>query len=84
VLIGRAWLAGGGDPAWSVLRGRLAAMPRPEFPLEGRDVLALGLAEGPRVGALLRAVRGWWLDGGCVADAASCREELARQAAALL
>jgi hypothetical protein len=48
------------------------------FPLEGRDVLALGLSEGPRVGALLRAVRQWWLDGGCVADAAACRGALAR------
>ena len=55
-------------PEWAALRARLAAMPRPVFPLEGRDVLALGEPEGPRVGALLRAVRQWWLDGGCVAD----------------
>jgi poly(A) polymerase len=75
VLIGRTWLAG---RAWTALRARLAALPRPVFPLEGRDVLALGLAEGPRVGELLRAVRQWWLDGGCLADAAACRGELAR------
>jgi poly(A) polymerase/tRNA nucleotidyltransferase (CCA-adding enzyme) len=50
------------------------------FPLEGRDVLALGLPPGPGVGALLRAVRAWWLDGGCRADAAACRAELARRA----
>jgi poly(A) polymerase/tRNA nucleotidyltransferase (CCA-adding enzyme) len=74
VLIGRAWLAGDG---WAAVRERLRALPRPVFPLEGRDVLALGLTEGPRVGALLRAVRQWWLDGGCVADAAACRAELA-------
>jgi poly(A) polymerase len=75
VLIGRAWLAGDG---WQTVRARLAAMPRPVFPLEGRDVLALGLHEGPRVGELLRRVRQWWLDGGCAADAAACRTELAR------
>jgi poly(A) polymerase/tRNA nucleotidyltransferase (CCA-adding enzyme) len=75
VLIGRAWLAG---PGWAALRDRLAALPRPVFPLEGRDVLALGVSEGPRVGALLRTVRQWWLDGGCVADAAACRAELVR------
>jgi poly(A) polymerase/tRNA nucleotidyltransferase (CCA-adding enzyme) len=78
VLIGRAWLAGGADPAWAGLRARLASIPRPVFPLEGRDVLALGLPEGPRVGALLRQVRQWWLEGGCVADAAACRAESAR------
>jgi poly(A) polymerase/tRNA nucleotidyltransferase (CCA-adding enzyme) len=78
-LFDRAWLAGGGAPEWAALRGRLAAIPRPAFPLEGRDVLALGEPEGPRVGALLRAVRQWWLDGGCVADEAACRAELARR-----
>jgi poly(A) polymerase/tRNA nucleotidyltransferase (CCA-adding enzyme) len=75
VLIGRAWLAG---PSWAALRARLAATPRPVFPLEGRDVVALGVPEGPCVGALLRAARRWWLDGGCTADAAACRQELAR------
>jgi poly(A) polymerase/tRNA nucleotidyltransferase (CCA-adding enzyme) len=81
VLIDRTWLACGAGPAWDGLRARLAATPRPVFPLEGRDVLALGLAPGPAVGALLRAVRQWWLDGGCTADAAACRAELARAAA---
>lgn len=79
VLIDRAWLTGGNAPEWAVLRARLIAISRPLFPLEGRDVLALGEPQGPRVGALLRAVRQWWLDGGCVADAAACRVELARR-----
>ncbi len=77
VLAGRSWLAG--QP--SELRARLAALDRPVFPLEGRDAVALGVPPGPRVGALLRAVRAWWRDGGCVADAAACRAELARLAA---
>jgi poly(A) polymerase len=81
ILIGRAWLAGGDGPGWAGLRTRLAAMPRPVFPLEGRDVLALGLKPGPRVGALLREVRGWWLAGGCRAGAEECRAELARRSA---
>jgi poly(A) polymerase/tRNA nucleotidyltransferase (CCA-adding enzyme) len=79
VLIDRAWLAGGAAPEWAALRTRLIAMPRPVFPLEGRDVLALGEPEGPRVGALLRAVRQWWVDGGCVADKQACRAELQRR-----
>jgi poly(A) polymerase/tRNA nucleotidyltransferase (CCA-adding enzyme) len=78
ILAGRSWRAGQGAD----MRARLAAIPRPVFPLEGRDVLALGLPPGPRVGALLRSVRTWWLAGGCVADATACRAELARLAAA--
>ena len=78
-LIGRTWLAFGLGKNWDVLRQRLASMPRPVFPLEGRDVVALGVAPGPRVGSLLRALRGWWLQGGCTADASACRTELARR-----
>ncbi len=80
-LIDRAWLAGGDAPGWAALRARLAATPRPVFPLEGRDVLALGVSPGPRVGELLRAVRAWWLAAGCTQDAAACRAELARRGA---
>ncbi|MBV9735644.1 MAG: CCA tRNA nucleotidyltransferase [Acidisphaera sp.] len=80
VLIGRSWLAGAG-PEWDALRASLASLARPVFPLAGRDALALGFAPGPRVGAALRAVRAWWLEGGCLADAAACRAELARRLA---
>ncbi len=82
VLIDRTWLDGGAEPAWDRLRDRLAAMPRPVFPLVGRDVVACGVAPGPRVGELLRDLRRWWLDGGCTADRAVCRAELARRSAA--
>ena len=81
LLIGGLWVAGAFGPQWDKLRERLARMPRPVFGLEGRDALALGLPPGPRVGALLRAVRDWWRNGGCVADPAACRAELARRAA---
>jgi poly(A) polymerase/tRNA nucleotidyltransferase (CCA-adding enzyme) len=77
-LIDRVWLDGGPE----TLRQRLAAMARPVFPLEGRDVVAFGVAPGPRVGTLLRQVRQWWLDGGCVADKAACEAELARRSCA--
>ncbi len=78
VLIDRCWRAGGAAADWTALRARLAALPRPVFPLEGRDVLALGVEPGPRGGALLRAVRRRWLADGCVAGAEACRAELAR------
>jgi poly(A) polymerase/tRNA nucleotidyltransferase (CCA-adding enzyme) len=75
VLTDKTWLSGGEGPAWDSLRDRLRSAPVPVFPLEGCDVLALGVPEGPRVGEVLRAVRTWWLDGGCEASADSCQEE---------
>ncbi len=78
VLVGRSWLLGGASAEWTSLRDRMAAMPRPVFPLSGRDVVAAGQPPGPTVGMVLRHVRGWWLRRGCVDDLASCREELLR------
>jgi poly(A) polymerase len=78
VLVDRTWLSGGDDRAWDVLRGRLRSLPKPVFPLEGRDVVALGIPQGPRVGEVLRAVRTWWLADGCEADAGACRNEALR------
>ncbi len=72
IAAGRARLAGQPD-----LVARLEALPRPVFPLRGRDLA--GLAEGPAMGALLRDLRAWWMEGGCVAGAAECRAELRRR-----
>jgi hypothetical protein len=83
LLIDRAWLHGGAAPEWLALRQRLLGSAIPVFPLEGRDVLALGESEGPRIGILLRAVRRWWLDGGCIAGPDECRQTLARLRAEL-
>ena len=80
ILIGRVWLAGEATQDWTQLRNRLAAIPRPVFPLEGRDALAIGIAPGPEMGVMLRTVRDWWLAGGCRAAAAACCAELARRA----
>ena len=66
------------NSGWILLRDRLDRLPRPVFPLEGRDVLALGVPPGPCVGALLRATRAWWLAGGCTSGVEACRAELAR------
>ena len=71
VLAGRAWLAG--QPS---LAARLARMPRPVFPLVGRHVVALGVPAGPRVGALLRDVRAWWMDHDCEPGRPGCLAEL--------
>jgi poly(A) polymerase len=44
----------------------------PVFPIAGRDVTALGVPPGPRVGLLLDAVHDWWEAGDFTADRAAC------------
>jgi tRNA nucleotidyltransferase/poly(A) polymerase len=70
-LVGRTWLHGAG-PAWDALRQRIEATAPPVFPLQGRDLVALGLTPGPALGKRLQEVRDWWRAGGCIADRAAC------------
>jgi poly(A) polymerase len=64
------------------LRGRpeLAAFAErwtpPAPPVAGADALALGLAPGPRVGELLRAVEDWWRERDFTPDRDACLERL--------
>jgi poly(A) polymerase len=44
----------------------------PRFPLAGRDVVALGIPPGERVGQLLDRVREWWEAGDFTADRTAC------------
>ena len=44
----------------------------PVFPLAGRDVTALGIPPGERVGRLLAAVHEWWEEGDFTADRTRC------------
>ena len=81
ILIARSFLRHEPGPEAEALRARLAAVPPPVFPLQGRDGVALGVAPGPALGEALRQVRAWWLAGGCVASAEECRSQLARVAA---
>lgn len=48
----------------------------PRFPLAGRDVLALGIPPGVRVGELLDAVRRWWEEGDFAAGRRACLKRL--------
>jgi poly(A) polymerase/tRNA nucleotidyltransferase (CCA-adding enzyme) len=78
-LIARTWLAQDDTPGWDELRDRIAALPRPVFPLQGRDVAAAGFPPGPRIGQILAEIHGWWMAGGCVADAEACRARIPRR-----
>ena len=53
----------------------------PVFPLAGRDVMALGVPPGPRIGQLLAELRGWWEAGDFTADRAACLAHLKKIAA---
>jgi poly(A) polymerase/tRNA nucleotidyltransferase (CCA-adding enzyme) len=78
VLVARSWLVQDDGPGWDSLRARLAGMARPQFPLQGRDLLALNVPAGPAVGGILAELRAWWIAGGCVADGAACLAQARR------
>ena len=48
----------------------------PVFPLSGRDVTALGIPPGERVGKLLDTLHDWWVAGDFSADRNSCLTRL--------
>lgn len=49
-----------GTHAWGALLHLPETDPLPAFPLAGADVLAAGVAPGPRVGEILRGLRAEW------------------------
>jgi poly(A) polymerase len=68
---------GGMDqPCLAELLARAATWQPPRFPLKGRDVTALGIPPGKRVGELLATVREWWEAGDFTADRAACLARL--------
>ncbi len=62
---------------WNELAALPQQWPVPKFPLAGRDALALGLAPGPRIGALLAEIEAEWIAGDFATDAAGLRTRLA-------
>lgn len=64
------------DRDYRPLLDRLEPGLGPAFPLQGRDVVALGVAHGPAIGRLLGQVRDWWLATGAAADHAASLEKL--------
>jgi poly(A) polymerase len=61
---------------WIELINIVDSWEPPQFPLQGRDALALGARHGPEVGTLLRAVEAWWEDGEYRAGREDCLEKL--------
>ncbi len=65
---------------WDTLGALAETWEIPKFPLAGRDVLALGLAPGPRIGALLAEIEAEWIASDFAADAAALKARLASRA----
>ncbi len=66
--------------AWEMLAALPGQWSVPEFPLGGRDALALGLAPGPAVGALLAEIEAEWIAGDFALDTEGLRARLAARA----
>lgn len=64
------------NQAWRALLESAAQWRPLAFPVKGRDVLALGVASGKRVGEVLAAAEAWWEEGDYRADREACLAQL--------
>lgn len=49
---------------WAAAIHLITDWPVPELPIGGRDLLDLGIAKGPQIGAILRELERWWIEQG--------------------
>ena len=69
-------LPAGRTQAWIGLLDTCDGWQGVVLPIGGEDVIALGVAEGPRVGELLARVEDWWEDGDYAAGRDDCLEKM--------
>jgi poly(A) polymerase len=69
------WSVPDGPRAFEIVRD----WPRPQFPLKGRDVSALGVPAGPEIGRQLKEMEDWWIAGDFAADREQALAELKRR-----
>ena len=50
------------DARWNKLLKLAQSWKKPELPIDGRDVMAKGIDEGPKIGTTLRALEQEWID----------------------
>ena len=61
---------------WNGLRSRVQDwQPRP-LPVQGQDVLDLGVPPGPDVGVIVRQLEQWWIESDFRPDRSACLEQL--------
>ena len=64
------------ESAWQEMLNEASKWEAPTFLLNGADVLARGVEEGPEVGRLLTAVEEWWIERDFAPDRATLLEKL--------
>lgn len=64
--------------AWRDIWEIASAWTSPEFPLNGRDIVEIGIEEGPLVGELLSDLEEWWVGQSFHPDREACLTELKR------
>ena len=61
---------------WRALLAMADAWQRPKFPLDGGNVMAAGVPQGPLIGKILSEVEEWWIDSDFIEDEFSLAERL--------
>ncbi len=61
---------------WRALLAMADAWERPKFPLDGGNVMAAGVPQGPMIGKILSEVEEWWIDSDFIEDEFSLAERL--------
>ena len=61
---------------WRALLAMADAWQRPKFPLDGGNVMAAGVPQGPLIGKILAEVEEWWIDSDFIDDEFSLAERL--------
>ena len=75
------WAQSSADPrdqAWRTLLDLPRHWSPPELPVSGRDIMARGVAAGPRVGEVLRELETWWIANDFPSDGALIESEVDR------
>lgn len=71
-------------PQWHALIAMTLSWERPQMPIKGEDVVALGAKPGPVVGQVIKEVEDWWIDADFTDDRLSVIERLKAVAQALI
>jgi poly(A) polymerase len=61
---------------WRAMLAMADAWVRPVFPLDGGNVMAAGVPQGPLIGKILNEVEEWWIDSDFIEDEFSLAERM--------
>ncbi|MEC8289275.1 MAG: CCA tRNA nucleotidyltransferase, partial [Pseudomonadota bacterium] len=64
--------------AWRDIWEIASAWTSPKFPLNGRDIMEIGIKDGPLVGEILSDMEEWWVGQSFQPDREACLTKLKR------